>query len=214
MDKIDERYKRGKIYTIRCRYDNTLIYVGSTIQKLSKRMVTHRSNEKCSLFQFVKKGDWKNWYIELYEEYPCNNKGILEKREGEVIRLMGTINKSIAGRTQKESQKNYYENNKEELNEKKKKYYENNKEKINEKHKIYYENNKEKVSEKHKKWYENNVDKIAKQRKQYQQENADKIAERKKQKIECDKCKSIVCRGDISKHKKTKKCLNYNICNN
>ena len=36
-------YQNSKIYTIRCKTDDSLIYVGSTIQPLSKRMVEHRS---------------------------------------------------------------------------------------------------------------------------------------------------------------------------
>ena len=40
---MDERYQRGKIYTIRCRYDTSKIYVGSTIQTLSHRMCDHLS---------------------------------------------------------------------------------------------------------------------------------------------------------------------------
>ena len=36
-------YKNSKIYTIRCKTDETLIYVGSTTQPLCKRMVEHRS---------------------------------------------------------------------------------------------------------------------------------------------------------------------------
>ncbi|MFN9909734.1 MAG: GIY-YIG nuclease family protein [bacterium] len=35
-------YLQGKIYTIRCKTDNTLIYVGSTTQSLSMRMAGHR----------------------------------------------------------------------------------------------------------------------------------------------------------------------------
>ena len=101
MDKIDKKYENGKIYTIRCKYDDKLIYVGSTILSLCKRMGKHRWDKKCSLYQYVN-GDWDNWYIELYEEYSCNNRTILEKREGEIIRLIGTINKCIAGRTDKE----------------------------------------------------------------------------------------------------------------
>ena len=100
MDKIDLRYQRGKIYTIRCYDDDTSIYVGSTIQPLSARMSKHRSDKNCSLYKYVN-GNWKNWYIELYEEYPCDNKELLEKREGEITRLIGNINKHIAGRTDK-----------------------------------------------------------------------------------------------------------------
>ena len=51
--------------------------------------------------------DWDNWYIELFENFPCNSKEELNKREGEIIREIGTVNKTIAGRTHKE----YYETN-------------------------------------------------------------------------------------------------------
>ena len=219
MDKIDKRYENGKIYTIRCRYDDDLIYVGSTIQKLCMRMAGHRRDKKCSLYQYVN-GDWDNWYIELYEEYPCNNKSILEKREGEVIRLIGNINKQITGRTRKEwyednfdkikeQQKQYQQNNANKIAEQRKQYQQNNANKIAEYNKQYRQYNSDKIAEWHKEHYETNRDEILEQRKQYQQENADKIAERKKQKIECDKCKSIVCRGDLAKHKKTIKCQEH-----
>jgi hypothetical protein len=60
--------------------------------------------------------DFNNWYIELYENFPCDNKEQLNKREGEIIREIATLNKNIAGRTIKE----YYEQNKENILEKKK----------------------------------------------------------------------------------------------
>jgi len=46
--------------------------------------------------------DITEWKIELYELYPCNTNQELHRREGEVIRQLGTLNKCIAGRTQKE----------------------------------------------------------------------------------------------------------------
>jgi len=134
MDKIDKRYENGKIYTIKCKYNDKLIYVGSTISSLCDRMGRHCLDKKCSLYQYVN-GDWDNWYIELYEEYPCNNKKNLEKREGEIIRLIGTINSRIAGRTIKE----WYSDNRDKLLEKMKEYYNDNKEKISEHQKKYYE---------------------------------------------------------------------------
>ena len=145
MVEIDERYKRGKIYTIRCRYDDSLIYVGSTINILAKRMGRHRGDKKCSLYQYVD-GNWKDWYIELYEEYPCNNKQLLEKREGEVIREISTINKQIAGRTMKE----WWEDNREKIAEYKKEYHQDNREKILEYQKQHYQANKEKIAEQRK----------------------------------------------------------------
>jgi hypothetical protein len=48
------------------------------------------------------------WYTELHENFSWNSKE-LNKREGElIIRKMGNLNKSIAGRTNKE----YYETKK------------------------------------------------------------------------------------------------------
>ena len=124
-------YNKGKIYTIRCRTDDTLIYVGSTIQPLSVRIGEHKrrgNNVKYQNILIYKtiNNNWDDWYIELYEEYPCENKEQLCKREGEVIRSIGTLNSQIAGRTNKE----YYENNKLKLLEQMKDYYNNNKGKI------------------------------------------------------------------------------------
>ena len=120
-------YENGKIYTIRCKLDNTHIYVGSTTQLLSKRMVEHRSGQKNPNSQkynrplYVKMRELgvDNFYIELYEDFPCDRKEQLEKREGEIIRLIGTLNSSVAGL---ESRKNATQYNKE--------YYQTNKQKI------------------------------------------------------------------------------------
>ena len=131
-------YRKGKIYTLRCRTDDALIYVGSTIQPLCDRLASHKSKSKKynnKLYQSVN-GNWDDWYIELYEECPCESKEQLNKREGKIIREIGTLNYQIACRTNKE----WYNDNKE----KKKKYYEDNKEKISEQKKEYYEKNKEK----------------------------------------------------------------------
>jgi hypothetical protein len=56
--------------------------------------------------------------IELIEEYPCDNKIQLNKKEGEHIRNNTCLNRCIPGRTKKEREKKYRENNKEHLNKK------------------------------------------------------------------------------------------------
>ena len=63
-------------------------------------------------------GTWSNWYIELYELYPCNSKMELERKEGEIQRQIATINKRVAGRTIKE----YCFDNKDKISENKKEY--------------------------------------------------------------------------------------------
>ena len=101
-------YSKGKIYTIRCRTDDSLIYVGSTIQTLSVRLAGHKGacklNKNSMLFDAIRKDKmgWDNWYIELYEYFSCNNKEELQKQEGIFIREFATLNKQIAGRTQEE----------------------------------------------------------------------------------------------------------------
>ena len=144
MSEIDERYKRGMIYTIRNIKDDTMIYVGSSINNLSKRFDNHKrcckvGKSGISLYSHIVDNDWSGWYIELYEMYPCNNKKELNRREGEVIREIGTINKYIAGRTHKEWRKDYPDKSKE--------YYEKNADKINEKGKEYYKKNTDKINE-------------------------------------------------------------------
>lgn len=142
----DERYRRGQIYTIRNIKDDTMIYVGSTIDSLSKRFYNHKAvckiaESKITLHKLIINNDWADWYIELYEQYPCNNRAELCKREGEVIREIGTINKCIAGRTMKE----YYEDNVDRLKENSKKYREDNADKIKEYNKKYHDDNAKKV---------------------------------------------------------------------
>lgn len=65
-------------------------------------------------------------YIELLEDYPCNNKNQLHRREGELIREHDCVNKYVAGRNKAE----YYQNNKEQISAQMKLYHQNNKEKI------------------------------------------------------------------------------------
>ena len=143
-------YQNGKIYTIRCKTDDNLIYVGSTTQRLCSRLSGHKADSSKTHLEYIQNhslysiiGDWGNWYIELYENFPCETREELNKREGEIIRLIGTLNKLIPGRTQKEYQDNnkdyskqYYEQNKDYYKDYSKQYYEQNKDKIEEKYKL------------------------------------------------------------------------------
>ena len=125
------KYIKGKIYTIRCITDNSLVFVGSTNKHyLSSRFASHRisckNGKSGSLYKHITDNDWSDWYIELHELYPCNSRDELCRREGEVIREIGTINKNVAGRTHKESDKNWRENNRDKRLESMKKWRENN----------------------------------------------------------------------------------------
>ena len=88
-------------------------------------------------------------YIELIEDYPCNSKKELNRKEGKWIRQMDCVNKTVAGRTQQE----WIEENKEELKTYKKQYYEKNKEKLIARQKQYQAEHKEEIVIKNKQRY-------------------------------------------------------------
>ena len=209
-------YSNGKIYTIRCRTDDTLIYVGSTCQSLSNRFCGHKKDSTTSLYKKVN-NDWDNWYIELYELFPCDNKEELNKRESEITRLLGTINRRIEGRTQKEyytenkqvineNKKKYYEKNKNKFSELSKQYHEEHKERMNEYYKQYREENKGKKAETDKQYYEANKEKIAEYHKQWREQNKEAISEQRKEKTVCN-CGCEIRKSDLNRHMKTKKHL-------
>jgi len=128
-------YNFGLIYKVSSKIGDCTYY-GSTID-LMKRIQKHKNNYKndghTSSKLVLKYPDYK---FEIVEYYSCEDKKQLDKREGYYQRTYDCVNKNIAGRTQKEYQKQYYNDHKEKLNKQKKIRYEANKEKINEKNKI------------------------------------------------------------------------------
>jgi len=105
-------YSNGKIYIIRTKLSDEC-YIGSTIQPLKKRYNDHKNDGSNSKILFEKYG-YDNCYIELLENYPCENKTELRKREGEYMKMYWDkcVNKNIAGRDIKEYQIEYFEANK------------------------------------------------------------------------------------------------------
>jgi predicted GIY-YIG superfamily endonuclease len=93
------KYEKGKIYKL---VDNTNgnIYIGSTIQSLSKRKSQHKEiKNKCKSKLIINNGDYD---IILIENYPCSSKEELFARERYFIENIECINKMIPGRTKKE----------------------------------------------------------------------------------------------------------------
>jgi len=184
--KVD--YQKGLIYAIYSRLDSNLFYIGSTTN-LDQRWKNHKKDMKREtknnlLYQKMNEYGVKNFYIELYEYYPCNSKRELERYEGIIQRkLKPTLNKNVAGQTRQE----YREQNKDKILEHNKIYYEQNKDKIKEQHKKYKEQNKDKIKEQRKTYYEQNKDKIKEQRKTYQEQNKDKIRAKNKKYYEQNK---------------------------
>lgn len=166
-------YSTAKIYTVRCRTNHTLIYVGSTVERLSTRFCKHKASKSTSLSLFINNIEnntsWDEWYIELYELYPCNNREELCKREGEIIRLIATINKLGYVTNPFLARKTYYETNKENICEKAKAYYKNKPEQKE----AYYAKNKAILAEKAKDYYQKHKEKIIAKQKEYYQHKKD-----------------------------------------
>ncbi len=162
MPKKDIDYSKTIIHRIVCRDPSiTEAYIGHT-SNFTKRKCEHKSrcnNENDShyyskIYQFIRNnGNWDHWDIIEVEKYPCNDSNEAKKRERYYIELYKPkLNTEIPGRTDKE----YYTENFEKIQNKRKEYRTKNKETINEKSKEYTNNNKNKRKE----YYENNKEKI------------------------------------------------------
>ena len=151
-------YSNGKVYEIICRITNER-YIGSTTLQLCQRLANHREKKnKCSSKQIIERNDY---YINLLEECPCDNREQLLKNERDWYNKGDCINKRKPFITNEESieyqieyQKEYRGANKESISKYKKEYCEANKESISEKKKEYREANKESISEKAKEYYQ------------------------------------------------------------
>ena len=220
-------YQNGKVYAIRSHQTED-IYIGSTIQPLSVRFRKHEmcyKNHKDGKYGYVtsfKILDHEDAYIELLENYPCNNRNELMRREGELIRQMKCVNERVAGRTVKEyynenkqkrkeyqeenkqKRKEYYIQNKQHIAEKDKEYREKNKHKIAE----YREKNKQKIADRVKEYYIQNKQHIAEKQKEYREKNKQQICEQRNQKNICP-CGGRYTRNNQPKHNKTKRHINY-----
>ena len=152
-------YSNSKVYKIWSTQGDK-IYVGSTTkQYLSQRMDSHRSKYKSykenkyhfiTSFLIFEEYELDNCYIELLEAKECRSKDELIQLEGKFIRELNCVNKRVEGRTKQE----YYQDNKDSIQQYKKGHYTDNKDKIIEKVKEYYESNKVKVLERQNKKYD------------------------------------------------------------
>jgi hypothetical protein len=109
-------YQNGKIYKVEpiCEHEEGDVYYGSSTQLLCKRMDLHRKGykrwkidkqKKIMVYDLFDKYGVENCKIYLVENFPCDSKEQLNKKEGEYIKTKKCVNKCIAGRTMKE----YYE---------------------------------------------------------------------------------------------------------
>ena len=199
------RYNNGKIYSIRSHQTDD-VYIGSTCMPLSKRLYGHKDYYKSwlagkqpyeySAFKVIKYDDC---YIELIEDYPCENKQQLHRREGELIRSMPCVNKMIPGRTRKE----WIGENKEHIKHVAHQKYKKNREHILLQGKAYVEQNKEQVQQRQKAWYEKNKE----HKKDIRHQRYEKIKADLSSVVMCEICNCQITMGCLTRHKQSKKHL-------
>ncbi len=150
-------YSQGKIYKITNDFNNE-VYVGSTCDTLAKRFSGHKlsminvRHENRPLYILMNEIGFERFRIELIELCPYEDKYQLRQREGHFIRELGTLNKSIAGRTKQEWTEEKKERIKMNVDKEARKLYnmkynEEHKEQHSIKRKVYKEANKEKLRE-------------------------------------------------------------------
>jgi hypothetical protein len=168
-------------------------YVGST-ENFDRRIVIHKSrcyNEKdkkhnCKLYQYMRQnGGFEKVDIMIIDKIIYNNKD--EARQMET-NFMLSFNAELNSVYPKRSKKERYEANKESITKQRHNFYQENRERLCLKDRERYEKNKESVKERVKK---------------YREENREKISEKLKEKVACDICSKMICKGYISKHKKS-----------
>ena len=160
-------YQKGKIYKI-VDLNEEMMYIGSTTKDtLAQRMAQHRSTYKkqyTSSHDIFDTYGIENCKILLIENYPCNSRDELNKREGELIRQFDCVNKLIPGRTLKQ-------------------YYNENKVKLCENQKIYDAQHKPQIAIKQKKWRAENTQRISEYNKAYR--------EAKKSQLTVEECQQL-----------------------
>ena len=198
-------YSKSVIYKIAHKYDyaNYEEYIGSTtnFKQRKNRHLNNCINQNTQhynipLYQYIRNsGGIHNWVMYIIEKYPCNSRKELKEKEKNLINIyQSKLNKATPNQSTLEWQRE----NVDRCRETSRRFYHNNLEKERERGKRVYEKykhlHKDKRNEKEKERYHN---------------NKEAILAKQKEKIICDNCGALSRRGDIAKHKKTKKCLNH-----
>ena len=148
---------KGIIYKIESKTGEGKCYVGSTVKTLTQRLRKHKNQYnywKEQQKNYVRSFDIfdlygvNNCHIVLLENFECETKNELRVKEGYYIKSLDTVNKYVAGRTDKE----YKEDNRENILLRKKLYDQNHKQERKE----YYNKNKEKRKNQIKEWISKN----------------------------------------------------------
>ena len=162
MPKTPRDFSKGLIYSIVCKTDETLLYVGSTTNLTQRKNLHKKSciNEKhkdhnLQVYVMIRaNGGWDSFDMKPVKEFPCDNiiQLIIEEERirKEMKANLNTRRAYVSPAEQKQDKKDWHKANAEHVAETVKKYYEANAAKIAEYNKKYKEANKSKIAERRK----------------------------------------------------------------
>ena len=208
-------YSNSKIYKL-CTDIDPYFYIGSTTNALIRRLVGHRAKAKHfthrKIYNHFNELGFENVKIVLIEKVSVKNLDELLQVENYHIRSHINDEHCLNCNRALRSKQEYYEDNREILQENHKQYYEVNKESIRENHKQYRMDNQERSAERNHHYYENNKERIKVRSKQYREDNKERIREHNKQYykhnkklIMCPICGIEVEQYSYKKHEKSKR---------
>jgi hypothetical protein len=174
MPKTPIDFSKAVIYSIVCKTDETLIYVGSTTN-FRERKYSHKSacinendgNHNLQVYVMIRaNGGWDSFEMTPIKEFPCKNKVQLVIEEERIRKEMNAKLNTRKAFLSLEERMEYNKVHRE--------YYA---EHYAEYHKEWNKNNAEYVAERQKQYYQANAVNILEQTKKYQKENIAKITE-------------------------------------
>lgn len=160
-------YANSKIYKV--QFDDGHFYIGSTATELRKRLYGHRDDRsKSACSQYMKQVGKDACSIVLIEDFPCENKQQLVRKEDEHIQLhrenalcLNSRRAFVSVEEHTENAKTYRETHREDCRAKKKEHYQAHKneykahyEAHKEESKAYYQAHKEELKAKRRAYYQ------------------------------------------------------------
>jgi len=179
------------------------VYVGSTKKDINERLNQHEQDYKRyqdGKFHYITSFEileYKDYKIELLENKICESKEERSTLECKyIINTHNTVNKHLPGRTKEQ----YYQDNKQELNEQQRQYNRENKEQIRERQRQYRQENKEELNEQYRQYYQDNKQELNERHRQRYQNNKQEL----KRKHNCF-CGGKYTKTHKSRHEKSQK---------
>jgi hypothetical protein len=181
-------YSKSKIYKLEC--EDGYYYYGTTIQSIDERLKSHKQSSKKQpyrVYKHINAIGWDKVKIILVENYPCESKKQLNRKESELIyqarkdeKCLNSILSYASEEQRKESREKYNETYVRPLTEKRIehnhdygiKYRQLKGHELKQKKSEYYYKNKEKRDEKNKEnYYKNKEEILRKKREKYKLKN-------------------------------------------